>query len=117
MSVEATIKKCFISQMREDVIYHVPADFPAFKGHFPGNPLLPAVVQISFCVDALNRLKNRPLELTQVLRAKFINPILPQTTIRVSIQPKAENTWIFSLHSDDEKTKFSQLILAFKERI
>lgn len=117
MSIETAVRNCFVSQTQEDAIYRVSADFPAFKGHFPGHPLLPAVAQISLCVDALECLKNEPLELAQVLRAKFINPILPQTDVRVNIQPKAEKIWIFTLDSIDKKTKFSQLILAFKERI
>jgi 3-hydroxyacyl-[acyl-carrier-protein] dehydratase len=117
MSIEAAIKNCFVSQTEAEVAYQVPADFPAFKGHFPGHPLLPAVVQISFCVDALNRLKNDSLALSQIVRAKFINPILPQTGIRISIQPKTEKNWIFTLSSGDNKTKFSQLVLAFKERV
>lgn len=116
MSVETAARKCFVSQ-QEDVIYQIPVDFPAFKGHFPGNPLLPAVAQISFCVDALDRLEGRRLELCRVLRAKFINPILPQTDLRVNVQPKAEKSWIFTLYSLDKKTKFSQLILAFKDCI
>ena len=117
MSVETAVKKCFVARMPEEVIYRISADFPAFKGHFPGNPLLPAVAQVSFCADALTRIENRPLELLQVLRAKFINPILPQTDMRVNIQPKAEKSWIFTLCSIDKKIKFSQLILTFKERI
>ena len=117
MPVETAVKDCFVSQAQEAVVYRIEADFPAFQGHFPENPLLPAVAQISFCVDALGRLDNRRLELAQVLRAKFINPILPQTSLRVEIRPKTEKSWIFTLSSIDRKTKFSQLILVFKERI
>ena len=49
MSVEEAITSCLEKQTEHSFVYHVPADFPAFKGHFEGHPLLPGIGQLSFC--------------------------------------------------------------------
>src|SRR4051812_34695895 len=53
-----------------------PADYPAFDGHFPGNPILPAFLQIQAAVDllALNGVNG---SLSSVQGAKFLHPIKP----------------------------------------
>ena len=60
MSVEQAVAACFQREQDGEYLYHIGANFPAFSGHFPGQPILPAVCQITFSVDALSRqLKHR----------------------------------------------------------
>lgn len=51
------------------------AEHPVFPGHFPGDPLVPAVIlleQVALAVRAW-----RGLRLARVLEAKFMAPLLP----------------------------------------
>lgn len=42
-----------MAEAMRQVRVHVPADHPAFAGHFPGNPLLPGVALLAQAQEAL----------------------------------------------------------------
>lgn len=42
-----------MAEATRQVRVHVPADHPAFAGHFPGNPLLPGVALLAQAQEAL----------------------------------------------------------------
>ena len=69
-----------------------PADFPAFNGHFPGNPILPGVAHISLISEILKRAKGDGFVLETVKRVKFLAPILPEKplSIVVTVSPGEE---------------------------
>lgn len=59
-------------------------DFAGFSGHFPGRPILPAVVQImaaNLLVDAATGLRRLP---AAIGRAKFVNPIVPGALVEIA---------------------------------
>src|SRR5204863_9053847 len=62
-----------------------PANFPAFDGHFPGNPILPAFLQIQAAVDLL-ALAGVGGALSSVQAAKFLYPIKPEQLIHIFIK-------------------------------
>jgi 3-hydroxyacyl-[acyl-carrier-protein] dehydratase len=57
--------------------------FPGFAGHFPGYPLLPAVVQVLIAQTLIEEHVETPLSLTEVGAAKFFEQLRPQTPITV----------------------------------
>src|SRR3954466_12229731 len=61
-----------------------PANYPAFDGHFPGNPILPAFLQIQAAVDLL-ALAGTGGWLSSVQAAKFLHPIKPEQLIHIFI--------------------------------
>jgi len=79
------------------VSYRVPADHPAFQGHFPGNPVLPGIVQIRLFLLSANRLTGKEWELQEVKRAKFLQPVLPNQTVTVKMSAKACDIFEFTL--------------------
>ena len=64
----------------------VPANHPALAGHFPGQPVVPAVVLLD---AVLAEIRTRgDFVLRSIPAAKFLQPVLPEERIEVSIQFK-----------------------------
>lgn len=67
--------------------YMLDASFPGFAGHFPGHPILPAVVQLLMARMTLEEGLGRPLRLSGVPQAKFTVPLTPGEVIAVAVRP------------------------------
>ena len=59
----------------------VPADHPAFAGHFPGRPIVPGVVLLDRAIHFAEILLGRPGLAWQVGNAKFFSPVGPGETL------------------------------------
>ena len=69
-----------------DAVLNFPADFAGFSGHFPGYPVLAAVLAIySGCLLA-ELSQQQELELCSIRRAKFAAPIIPFERVEVSLK-------------------------------
>ncbi len=66
----------------------IPENYPYLEGHFPGNPLVPAVTQIAWVTKAVEILLGKALERYRLSRFKFIRAIKPSDSISVSIVSK-----------------------------
>lgn len=55
----------------------IPADHPAYAGHFPGRPILPGVVLLDTALHALAMQQGLPTAMGQVKSAKFLRPVQP----------------------------------------
>lgn len=62
-----------------------------FAGHFPGQPVLPAVVQVASAIELASRLLGSPQCLAEVTRAKFTNPTGPGRLLRLAVSVEAED--------------------------
>ncbi len=77
--------------------------FIGFNGHFPNNPVLPGVVQISCVRYMCSLFFNRTLKLLQIQKVKFIKVIKPNEIFKISIVIKKVNDYIqanFTITSD-----------------
>ncbi len=100
--------------------YRFEADFVGFSGHFPGNPILPAIVQIRTVVSLAEEHAGTPLRLVEVRSAKFLSPIPPgkDVTFRfrrtagaverlydatVSVEGKTAATFLLRLADEEER--------------
>ncbi len=63
----------------------VAADHPCLPGHFPGRPVVPAVLLLERVAEAL-RARLGPLRILGVASAKFLRPVLPGERIEIRIQ-------------------------------
>ncbi len=81
-----------------------PADFPGFQGHFPGNPILPAIVQLAtvrFLADWSLGFCTRP---TLHQKIKFKGAIRPEEPVHVNlVLKKDKEKWhgMFSLKREN----------------
>jgi 3-hydroxymyristoyl/3-hydroxydecanoyl-(acyl carrier protein) dehydratase len=67
----------------------VPADHPAFEGHFPGRPLLPGVALLAEVIEAI--LGDAELSALVGPRprigiAKFVAPVLPGAVLSMAVR-------------------------------
>ena len=64
----------------------IAADHPCLAGHFPGRPVVPAVVLLEFTLRAVAGALGRRVRLAAVPAVKFTNPLLPEQAFHVKLQ-------------------------------
>ena len=78
-------------------------DFPGFSGHFPGYPILPAVVQLIAAQCLIEGQNGHQLLLSSVQNAKFLQEIRPGKEILIQCtdcQVKGEPGSRIEIHLD-----------------
>lgn len=55
----------------------VPADHPAFAGHFPGNPILPGVVLLDMALQTIATSCGIAPDCCEISSVKFLSPAVP----------------------------------------
>ena len=83
------IRECRIISVHEteqgyEMGYVFGPAFSGFQGHFPQNPILPAIIQLMTARESIIEQMGRDLLITKVSRAKFkkiITPDIPVTVV------------------------------------
>jgi hypothetical protein len=82
-------------------LYGLDMDFPAFKGHFEGRPVLPALAQTLLAKDLAGRLWPELDRIVTIVSAKFQGLVEPPALVAVYAQPPAAapgpGQWRFQL--------------------
>ncbi|HEX7381580.1 MAG TPA: hypothetical protein VF265_05420 [Nevskiaceae bacterium] len=80
----------------------VAADHPCLPGHFPGRPLVPAVLLLQRVAEAAA--PSLPAcRLTRVARAKFLRPVTPDQVLVLSLSVDADRRRVrFNCSSGDK---------------
>jgi 3-hydroxyacyl-[acyl-carrier-protein] dehydratase len=68
--------------------YSFAPGFAGFSGHFPGNPILPAIVQLLTVVSLIEEHSGKEQQLMAVEDAKFLNPVLPDQEILIQCRQR-----------------------------
>ena len=63
-----------------------PTDDQTFAGHFPHRPLLPGVFQLEIVRSAAQSVLKQPLTVREIVKAKFLRPIIPTEIVRVELK-------------------------------
>lgn len=66
--------------------YRFAEDFTGFSGHFPGYPLLPAVLQVLMSQMVAEEALGTPLTFAALQRAKFSEQLRPNVVIEVRVR-------------------------------
>jgi len=67
--------------IKAGVVFNI--DHPVFKGHFPGNPVVPGVVQVQIMKDLLENVVQKKILLKNTRSIKYMNAIIPTETNEV----------------------------------
>ena len=78
---------------------NIPTGHPAFEGHFPGRPILPAVVLLAETLAAIESATGRPPQEWTLANAKFLNPVSPGTPLSLSHEATASGGIRFEVRS------------------
>ena len=98
----------------------VPEDLPYFDGHFPGNPVLPAIAVLDGTLEALKLLTgDKTISFEKIRTGKFLNIITPGTVLRIRltrIQGKGQcpNEWEAEWKSPTTQKIFAHLKLSLR---
>lgn len=63
--------------------YIFPSDFLGFQGHFPRNPILPAVIQIMTARQVITEHIGREFDVMEVTRSKYMKLVTPGIPVTV----------------------------------
>ncbi|MDR3395248.1 MAG: hypothetical protein P4L70_09645 [Parasulfuritortus sp.] len=87
----------------------VPADHPAFAGHFPGAPILPGVVLLDAVVQ---RAPGASAGVHQISSAKFFSPVAPGESLVIAYTRTAGAGLRWSIACGARKVASGTLVLA-----
>ena len=73
---------------------------PALPGHFPGNPVVPAVVLLERVAEAIESALGPQARLVRLPSVKFHAPLAPGERFRIVIETPAPNSVRFRLLRD-----------------
>jgi len=75
----------------------IPADHPAYAGHFPGQPILPGVVLLDAALHVLASLQGGVAG--QIKSAKFLHPVVPGEPLTLHYTALAGGDFRFEIRS------------------
>lgn len=81
----------------------IPADHPAFAGHFPGMPIVPGVVLLDAALQAIASACAQPVTAWQVSSVKFLSPLLPGQAATISHEVQASGSVRFEVLSEQRQ--------------
>lgn len=90
----------------------IPADHPAFPGHFPARPILPGAALLDLVVLALEEALALPPAALQLVSGKFLAPVGPGSVLRLLATPGRADNWRCTL-SDAAGLTVAQCDLRF----
>lgn len=85
--------------MNATIAIEIPADHPAFAGHFPGMPIVPAVVLLDEALYAIAGSGGVAFERCTLLAVKFKNLVRPGQALTLQYQHSGAGSVRFELHS------------------
>jgi 3-hydroxymyristoyl/3-hydroxydecanoyl-(acyl carrier protein) dehydratase len=72
--------------------WSVPKDLPYFEGHFPGNPVLPAVALLDLSLVIANRIDSKVKSMFLTIKSsKFSEVVRPKDLLSVRVKRDSTN--------------------------
>jgi 3-hydroxymyristoyl/3-hydroxydecanoyl-(acyl carrier protein) dehydratase len=68
----------------------IDADLHWLDGHFPGMPILPGIVQLTWAVEAAGRLRGAEAQPQSIRQLKFKSPVQPGIVVELRVRRRDE---------------------------
>ena len=68
-----------------------PHSFVGFRGHFPGNPVLPGVCLVQAALVMFEAARSHHIRLREIANAKFTQPLAPDAEVRFTGKEQAQD--------------------------
>lgn len=89
-----------------------------FKGHFPGNPILPGVAQLEIVKYMIERALECKYRLKEAASIKFFQPLLPDQEFAFSVNFKNDGNGLLDIRCKgsigENKAKCTEIIARYK---
>ncbi len=72
----------------------VPTNLAYFEGHFPENPVLPAIAMIDLSLEAISQNLSRSVKLKKISQAKFLKVIVPGSELKIKVEKISSEEWV-----------------------
>jgi len=95
MTMEPIELFVFSNGSEGDIKWHVQDNLPYFDGHFPDNPILPAIALVDASIEALRQhlaLEQTPF-IKQICTAKFKDIVAPGDVLTIKIEQETAARW------------------------
>lgn len=92
-------------------------EFSGFRGHFPGNPILPAICMVQAALVVLADWRSRPCRMREMKQSKFLSRVTPGDAIdlvcRKFTDGEDESAAMFAITSDGRRVADVSMLVAF----
>lgn len=79
----------------------VPEDLSCFPGHFPGNPMVPGVLEIDWALDTASQLLGGAPRISKIDSLKFLTTLRPGDFFRVNVRKSQDGKLRLRIWGDD----------------
>lgn len=78
----------------------IPVSHPSIPGHFPGNPIVPAVVILNEVIATCNEWLPS-LDVTGINNVKFVSPLIPDQIFNIYLEAPRKSSLKFECRLKD----------------
>ncbi|HEX7455415.1 MAG TPA: 3-hydroxyacyl-ACP dehydratase FabZ family protein [Gallionella sp.] len=97
--------------MKNSAHWTIPADHPAFAGHFPGTPILPGVVLLDAALQIIADTSGIALDICEISSVKFLSPAGPGDELVIRHTVSASGTIRFDVNAGTRKIASGSIVL------
>lgn len=88
----------------------VAPDLAWFRGHFPGQPVLPGIIQVHWAAEVASALFDLDGPPRHIKRLKFSNIVVPPRTVELVLARHGEREVQFTVRSVDQQHSQGRLV-------
>lgn len=116
--LEPILRHSQITEGGAELTLFIPPDLAQCEGHFPGQPVLPGVVQVDWAVMLAARHLGLAIDVAQKLQVKFRRITQPGMTVVLRLQHvAARGRLTFEYRHDDDILSSGSIALPPTERV
>lgn len=101
--------------MKHERVVSISPDHPALPGHFPGRPVVPAVLVLDEVIETLREQYGQALVITGLPSVKLSSPLLPGERLTIVVEQEDSETASFTGRVDNRLVAAGSIGFRLKE--